>query len=349
MATKEWTPETIPGVEVWRRNQERNREWLRRCGYDPDSTSAMWNSVATATNPEHVCVLLDTLRAKRLTPSQSQVLRRLCTFPSNEVQNSAMSMLVGCLPRREGVELLRELIAEPKCRINYFLYSKLIDIGYRQDVPSVAAYVRTMLTRRKTSGISNGAWDGCDFCSFLDEFVSVDPGVRAFYEWIDSRHDLLEPFDLKSLRRRQPYFGHHSGRRWVLGISDTQLGGCRVLNAVANEIAGIGTSRLCADNPRFRSALRVFGEEADLIVVVGRELTERVRKLATDHAAPIHTVETPAYERLLDYKRGGWATVHEGEFRRIADAEDAEILEKLRPIIEGASVRHTRPLRERLE
>lgn len=349
MATNEWTPETMPGVEVWRRNQEWYRNWLRRRGYDPDSTSSMWKSLAVATNPEHVEVLLDTLRVRRLTPSQSKVLRSLCTFPSNEVQNSAMSKLVGCLPRRQSAELLRELITEPKCRIKYFLYSKLADIGFRQDVPLLVGYVRTMLTRRKDRGISDGAWDGCDICSFLDEFIRVDPRVVAFYEWIDSRHDLLEKFDLESLRRRQPYFGHHSGRRWVLMISDDRLGACRVVNAVANKIPGLGTSSLLASNPRFRSALRVLGEEADLILVVGDKLADRVRRLATAQTAPMHTVASPKYEHLIDYKRGGWATVHEGEFRRVADKEDAEILRRLRPIITRARVRHKRPLRERLK
>lgn len=348
MTTEEWRSSTIPGIEAWQRRREWHGQWLRRRGYNPDSTSAMWKSVATATNAEHVDVLLDFLRTKSFTSSQASTLRRLCTFPSLEVQNSAMTMLVRSYPRRMGVTLLRELLVEPKCRIKYFLYSKLAEIGYRQDVSLVAEYVRTLLTRRTKRGVSGGVWDGCKFCSFLDEFIRVDSRVMSFYEWLDSRHDLLEPFDLQSLRRRQPYFGHHSGRRWVLAVTDSTLGGRRLIGDLGRTPLGLGISSLQTTNPRFNSALRVFGEEADLVLVVGATLANRIRRLATDQMAPIHAIEAHEYGRLIDHERGGWATVAEGEFRRIADEEDARILKQLIPVIEEARVRHTRPLKERL-
>jgi hypothetical protein len=334
---------TITGVEAHRRSLEHARQMLRRRRIDPGSRASLLHALATRTTPDHLLLIFEVLQHQSIPRSFLPQLRRLCTFPSHDIQGAAQHRLVRMVSRAEGVALLRSLLTNRRCCNKWSVIAQLCTHGYRADVPAVVHYVRDSLARRYGLAFAGPGTIHSHYCAFLDEFLGTHPAVRPLYAWMAARWKRFEPPERESFKRRQPFLGHHSGRKWVLFVTSHGIGGIRLPNVFYNQIPAFGLSLLPLSSPRFAAAFRTLAAEADLIVPIGPRALRRAQQLHTHAHAPIHPHPTPDYERHMHPTINWPRDMHQAAWNDLAKAEDPHHIAAFRTTLDAAAVRHPRP------
>jgi hypothetical protein len=315
--------------------EEYTRGSLRRKGFKPETDAGLATIVQRSDSPADLEQALSLLGRKSVLRELAPRLEELCLSRSNEVQNSALASLVHALPRAQGALVCRALAHERRFRPKWALYDYLLRVAYKQDVPLVASYVRQTIRRGTRPSLCGAGTSISNYCQFLDEYIE-HPAVIELYEWIGGRFDRLDEVDRESLRRRQPYFGHSQGRRWVLFVRDDRIGGIRLPTAAYHWATDIGMTILPTWNPRFASAFRRFATEADLIVALGAASEARVKKLLAPGMADWTCIPAPDYQRAdPDQLRGNALR----DWRHDATQEDRASVSELQRILKGVSYR----------
>jgi hypothetical protein len=333
----------ISGVEVYRQGQEERRQSLKRRGID--GHEAMLEALLTSSNTEHLLLILEVIDRSRLDRSLLPRLRELCLHRTGDLPYLALNLMLEMVERDQAAQVLRSLARDPDCRVQGAVAHHLSRIGYKEDVPVVATHVLETLRRRRSTGMHGSWWELCDWCAFLDEFVESEPVVRELYEWMRKRWRRSGVDEY--VERRQPFFGHHSGRTWVLMVRDDRIGGTRLVNKFFQILTGAGLSLLEVDNPRFESAFGTFAGEADVIITIGEAARARVDRCWRGGLAPVAHYPTPGYEDLDDHELK-WPLIHMRDFLAAAEREEAGYLERFRELLDQTLVRHTRPMWERM-
>ncbi len=237
----------------------------------------------------------------------------------------------------------REFLGEPNNHVRTAAREWLLGVGDEPEVHLFADYVRSAILRRRQWPIT-----GADktqittYCCFLDVFIERCHEVERLYRWMLGRWNRIPKIDRTSLLRHQPFLGQHSGRKWVVIVSDGKVASKRINGGLHRGLPGVGFTTISLGEFHLERRLRHAIESVDFVVAVsdGGLAARTVQDLRSD--IPMAQIAEPRYQTIY---HDHYSVPTEGtvpEWREIADREDAELLPGLIEAIQAVPVRHPR-------
>ncbi len=338
-------PELIEWEDA-RQAKERAKQ-IRRVeagGYDSTLQDSVVKALFESESPDilSTCItLLDQQSSAQR--SVRERLKELVRFPSVDVWRPALYRYCDSPLRDESAMRYREFLGEPNNHVRSLARELLLHYGDDPDVPMFADYVRSATLRGRNWGITgSGKTEVSSYCDFLDVFIEQCPEVERLYRWMLGRWNRIPKIDRTSLLRHQPFLGQHSGRKWVVIVSDGKVASKRINGGLHRGLPGVGFTTISLGEFHLERRLRRAIESVDFVVAVsdGGLAARTVHALRSD--IPMVQVAEPRYQAISHdhYSLPTEGTVP--EWRELADKEDAELLPGLIEAIQAVPVRHAR-------